>query len=158
MPIWSTILLGCNSIGRVPDSDSGCSGFKSLHPRLFKMWVTRKNVVWPTSPSLRSRAAFLLLRKKLMEKQLQEWLDLRDELLDRRGLVCEYCGKKDLKKEVALRSELKFLATIDHVVPKCEGGTDHEDNLKVACFPCNQRKSNLSIEKYMVVTARSPKP
>ena len=30
------ILMGCSSIGRAPDSGSGCSGFESLHLSHFK--------------------------------------------------------------------------------------------------------------------------
>ncbi len=50
-----------------------------------------------------------------------------DAVFDRDGERCRYCnGVDDL--------------TIDHVVPRCQGGRDCADNLVVACRRCNSRK------------------
>ena len=46
---------------------------------------------------------------------------------DRDGGVCRYCGSVGEP-------------TIDHVVPRCQGGGDGADNLVVACRSCNSRK------------------
>lgn len=32
--------------------------------------------------------------------------------------------------------------TVDHVIPLSKGGVDSPDNLALACFHCNRRKSN----------------
>ena len=45
----------------------------------------------------------------------------------RDGSACRYCGSVDL-------------LSVDHVVPRCQGGADDEDNLVVACRACNSRK------------------
>lgn len=34
--------------------------------------------------------------------------------------------------------------TLDHVKPQCKGGTDSDDNLVVACRPCNLAKGAMS--------------
>lgn len=34
------------------------------------------------------------------------------------------------------------LMTVDHVLPKSKGGTNHIDNLVPMCSPCNQRKAD----------------
>lgn len=44
-----------------------------------------------------------------------------------RDVRCRYCGADDR-------------LTIDHVVPRCQGGRDDESNLVVACRSCNSRK------------------
>lgn len=36
---------------------------------------------------------------------------------------------------------------IDHIVPKSRGGSNHIKNLGPACHPCNQKKSDMSVEE-----------
>lgn len=35
------------------------------------------------------------------------------------------------------------LATLEHIMPKCLGGTDHPDNLAIACVVCNNDRGAL---------------
>jgi len=51
------------------------------------------------------------------------------QVYERDGARCRYCGRAD----AAL--------SIDHVVPRCQGGSDSADNLAVACRRCNSRKN-----------------
>lgn len=46
--------------------------------------------------------------------------------------VCQYCAKQFLGK----------LLTMDHVIPKAQGGVKSWDNIVTACGPCNKRKGN----------------
>jgi hypothetical protein len=48
--------------------------------------------------------------------------------------LCEYCHTSERWQYVRF--------TIDHVVPLAEGGADNPENLALACFHCNRRKSN----------------
>ncbi|MBI3360159.1 MAG: HNH endonuclease [Chloroflexi bacterium] len=51
---------------------------------------------------------------------------------ERAGGCCEYC-----------RSQAQFSPdpfSIEHVTPHARGGTDHLDNLALACQGCNNRK------------------
>ncbi|MCU1423995.1 MAG: endonuclease [Microbacteriaceae bacterium] len=52
----------------------------------------------------------------------------RQAALDRYGHVCGYCGKHG--------------DTLDHVVPRARGGTHTWDNVLIACFRCNNKKSD----------------
>ncbi len=49
--------------------------------------------------------------------------------------LCEYCHTSEKWQYVRF--------TIDHIVPLAEGGTDDNENLALACFHGNRRKSNL---------------
>ena len=51
----------------------------------------------------------------------------RRSLVRRDGPVCQICG--------ALRDPSTL--TIDHIIPRCEGGPDALWNLRLACQPCN---------------------
>lgn len=55
---------------------------------------------------------------------------LRFDVFKRDSFTCQYCGKRP--PEVVLE--------VDHMEPRCEGGTDDFDNLLTACFDCNRGK------------------
>ena len=55
-------------------------------------------------------------------------------LIKEHGCKCAYCGKQMTRRG----------ATLDHVVPRCMGGTHDLQNLKLACVDCNQRKADKS--------------
>lgn len=42
----------------------------------------------------------------------------------------------------------KIEATLDHIVPKCRGGTDELTNLCLACQDCNDKKANRNAKKF----------
>lgn len=49
------------------------------------------------------------------------------QVRQRDGGSCRYCGSKEN-------------LSIDHIVPRCQGGGDEPENLVVACRSCNSRK------------------
>ena len=63
--------------------------------------------------------------------------ETREYLLEKWGRKCAYCGAKDTPLEV------------EHIVPKSKGGSNRVSNLCIACTPCNQKKSNHSIEDFL---------
>lgn len=60
--------------------------------------------------------------------------DLKEKVHQRANYLCEYCHTSEQWQYV------KF--TIDHVIPLNQGGSNLLDNLALACFHCNRRKSN----------------
>ena len=60
--------------------------------------------------------------------------DLRERVRRRAADLCEYCHTNERWQYVRF--------TIDHVVPLAEGGEDTFENLALACFHCNRRKSS----------------
>jgi HNH endonuclease len=59
---------------------------------------------------------------------------LRDLVRQRANYLCEYCQTNERWQYVRF--------TIDHVVPLGIGGSYDFENLALACFHCNRRKSN----------------
>jgi hypothetical protein len=53
---------------------------------------------------------------------------------ERAGHRCEYCHADERWQFVRF--------TIDHVVPRSEGGSDDAENLALACRNCNERRSD----------------
>ncbi|MEY8688397.1 MAG: HNH endonuclease [Leptothrix sp. (in: b-proteobacteria)] len=75
-----------------------------------------------------------------MSKNVHRWsigekANKRDVLFDRaRVKPCHYCHKLLQRHE----------ATLDHVTPWSEGGSNDSSNLVLACNPCNQRRGSMS--------------
>lgn len=56
----------------------------------------------------------------------------RHEIIDRDHSTCHICGKQCQPENIHL----------DHVIPLSKGGEHSRANVKVACAPCNIRKSD----------------
>lgn len=48
----------------------------------------------------------------------------------------------------ACRELLPALFHIDHIVPRCEGGSDAWPNLCALCPPCHSKKTEREVERY----------
>lgn len=59
---------------------------------------------------------------------------------------CQYCGKKKSTAELSL----------DHVVPRCQGGLTNWENIVVACTECNSRKAGRTPEEAGMKLRRQP--
>jgi len=60
--------------------------------------------------------------------------DFREQVRQRAKYLCEYCHTSERWQYVRF--------TMDHVVPLTEEGGETLENLALACFHCNRRKSN----------------
>lgn len=61
-------------------------------------------------------------------------LELQQQVRQRAQFLCEYCHASEQWQYVQF--------TIDHILPIAQGGTDTIENLALACFHCNRRKTN----------------
>ncbi|MDF5713906.1 MAG: HNH endonuclease [Rhizonema sp. NSF051] len=59
---------------------------------------------------------------------------VQEQVRQRANYLCEYCHASELWQYVCF--------TVDHVVPLSLGGTDKLENLALACFHCNRKKTN----------------
>lgn len=53
------------------------------------------------------------------------------------GGICPECGKPMQNRN---RNDLETYMTIDHIVPKAQGGTDNIENLRPLCRACNNKR------------------
>lgn len=58
----------------------------------------------------------------------------------RDGDKCWVCGRVCDFNKLARRKNLPNAATVDHVIPRVNGGRDHMSNLKIACRECNMNR------------------
>ncbi|MFM7449901.1 MAG: HNH endonuclease [Leptolyngbyaceae cyanobacterium] len=59
---------------------------------------------------------------------------VQEQVRQRANYLCEYCHASEQWQYVRF--------TVDHVMPLSRGGVDGLENLALACFHCNRRKSN----------------
>ncbi len=59
---------------------------------------------------------------------------LQEQVRQRANYLCEYCHASEQWQYVRF--------TVDHIVPLALGGTNSLDNLALACFHCNRRKTD----------------
>ncbi len=69
----------------------------------------------------------------------------KQNILRRDRHTCQYCGIN--------QSSL----TIDHLIPKSQGGEDTWDNLVCACTVCNNKKANRSLKQSRMTLIKTPK-
>lgn len=66
----------------------------------------------------------------------QKWTGIRQEVYQRDGSNCRYCGQDFQGDE-----------TIDHIIPKIQGGKEKLENMVMACRSCNSRKNGRTPEQ-----------
>jgi hypothetical protein len=59
---------------------------------------------------------------------------IQQQVRDRANYLCEFCHANERWQYVRF--------TVDHVIPFSLGGSDRLENLTLACFHCNRRKTN----------------
>ncbi|MGH9784117.1 MAG: HNH endonuclease [Terriglobia bacterium] len=72
----------------------------------------------------------------------------RKNILLRDRNTCQFCGR------VLSSAEL----TLDHVIPRSQGGKSAWENLVACCHPCNNRKGDRTPEQAGVKLLRTPRP
>jgi 5-methylcytosine-specific restriction endonuclease McrA len=70
----------------------------------------------------------------------------RRNVAKRDHAMCQYCGAQPGLKEI----------TIDHVIPRAQGGATSWTNCVAACVPCNARKANRTPEQAGMRLRRRP--
>ncbi len=63
----------------------------------------------------------------------------------RDNYMCQYCG-----------STKRMNLTIDHVIPKALGGLNTYENCTTACYECNQKKADKTLEDSGMILMSTP--
>ena len=65
---------------------------------------------------------------------------MRKRLYFKQMGICKGCNRKVPYNE----------ATIDHIIPKCKGGTNARENCQMMCQGCNWLKGHTDNDEFMV--------
>lgn len=94
-------------------------------------------------PSVIRLARYVDIRKRRRESGKQ-----RFRIFVRDKFRCQYCAKNFAKRIGEL--------TLDHILPRSQGGPDDPENLAAACIPCNQRKGNRTPDEARMPLVATP--
>jgi len=101
-------------------------------------FIHSANHVFPV-PSV-IRLAYIIKRPR-PERKLT-----RLEVFNRDQYTCQYCGKETRQ------------LTLDHVIPRYQGGKHVWENVVSACIPCNRRKAGRTPAQAGMRLSRFPSP
>lgn len=93
------------------------------------------------------------IQAKLRTAKLQDWRKKRCKMQNGR---CAYCGD-EIVVEAKQSSQLKKVATLDHVIPLSRGGEDHFENSVAACKSCNHEKKDMTSDEYIMFRLKNNK-
>lgn len=99
------------------------------------------------SPSLRikiPRVIVLMFYDKLPKRTVSF---SRKNIFERDRFTCQYCGVKPPSKRAALKWMEQKSLTFDHIIPRSRGGKTTWENIVTACYECNRKKGNKSLEE-----------
>ena len=92
------------------------------------------------------RVPSVLLLRRYDRMLLREMKFNRQNLFERDGYRCQYCGNSFVAKEL----------NMDHVVPRDRGGKTSWENVVTSCIRCNSRKGNRDPNEAGMYLLREP--
>lgn len=98
------------------------------------------STIYPLPSVVRLKRYARVVRRLSLARCTRKNVFLRDKF------QCQYCGANCRIGSI----------TIDHVIPKCRGGSTSWENVVAACQDCNRRKGNRSPDSVGLKLRRKP--
>ena len=111
-----------------------------------------KHVVYTEDVHIQSYANLILLQRLYTQIESNRWSKVCKQFLEKeldkhKKLTCYYCNNSNLKLKSNKRHEQ---ATVDHIIPKSEGGEEfNSSNFVVCCSNCNKKKSSKTFDEFI---------
>jgi len=87
----------------------------------------------------RERAIWVGKNKIKLIKTKQDWIKLKNKVIEEEYRMCYICGDF---------IPITEHATVDHINPRSKYGKDERENLHCCCKRCNDDKSNMTLDEY----------
>ena len=144
-------------------------GIATVAKSLVKVWndnacivdpVDYQQYTWADWAQLAPEAGELVIRTRTSRLRVPEVIVLtsydrlpanvvtftRRNIFKRDRYTCQYCGQQPTSDEL----------TIDHVVPRAQGGVSTWENCVLACIDCNTKKANRTPAQAKMPLRREP--
>jgi len=100
----------------------------NTEPRLEDFWQT-----YPDNPKMAS-----------IVFKVTHGVWVRTRLAEAQNWRCCWCGR-----HTSIKRSRRDSATIEHVLPKSQGGTDDWENLAMSCARCNSNRGSQDMETFV---------
>lgn len=77
------------------------------------------------------------LSPSALQARIENLTQLKIEMWKECSGVCHYCSRPTWLRCIGWEGPDLEEATLDHIIPKCEGGTYERSNLVICCLGCN---------------------
>lgn len=77
-------------------------------------------------------------------------LEKKKEVYDKYNGLCVHCDRQTvfLGGWTWKRKTQPDDATMDHIIPVCQGGGNRLENIQLSCYECNHTRGSLSLEEF----------
>ncbi len=141
-PVWRSLTMLWNEAARVVDPDD----FQQHTWHDWAQLAPREGEPFVQAVSFRMRVPEVLTLTRYDRTRHVAVTFNRRNLFKRDHSTCQYCGTQPGTSEL----------TIDHVVPRSQGGVSTWENCVLACVACNARKANRTPEQAGMKMRRRP--
>lgn len=91
------------------------------------------------------------LKQAKLNGNFQGWLT-KKKIMKIKGNTCCWCGcecTNDFMIIGGQKQPLPHTATVEHLIPIAKGGQHNINNVAIACFECNQKKSDTDLNEWI---------
>lgn len=67
----------------------------------------------------------------------------------RDGFACAYCGTQVTPADQRGKGNPATMATLDHIIPRSQGGNNTSSNLVCSCLSCNASRKDTPLFEYL---------
>lgn len=93
------------------------------------------------------------LKQAKLNGNFQSWLT-KEKIMKIKGNTCCWCGcecTNDFQIIGGQPQPLPQTATVEHIIPIAKGGQHNINNVAIACFECNNKKTDMDLEEWIVL-------
>lgn len=119
--------------------------------------IVLENVIVTDSDIKESNADLDAVREKSVkiskaaEKRQRKIQAKKERIFNKCKGKCCFCG---MRLQMDNPDEKDYM-TLDHIVAKCKGGTNRDENLQALCWTCNELKNQLDNDTFIEAAIRA---
>lgn len=88
---------------------------------------------------------------KASEKRHRKIQGKKKRIFNKCNGKCCFCG---MRLQMENPNEKDYM-TLDHIIAKCKGGTNKDENLQALCWTCNELKNQLDTDTFIEAAIRA---